>query len=364
MNPSFFPMHNFIFYKQGHLKHQVCLRIIRPRVYAPDNKLILSPSTKRHSSLPPFPTTIHPAPAINVSLHPSAPPSPHTEQHNSEPTHSNDLPIPNPVFAPNLTAPIPHALLIIQPLINNTFQNIKNRVHKVLRPVAPPAPNILNIPLGQHFVQSMSHWRFPEHRLSIVKQDTTTVKSVPSNVQAHIAHSSTNLPLRIYQKSLLLIDMQSSSGAQQENLIATTSNVVPGLATPVFQPTFPYVGSTSLSWSGPQVSAPSPSIPDNASLIRELADAKTSKKNDPLPEWKLAQFNGDPLQLYDQFKSAIDSQSFTDDVKLTYLKTLVAGKSKIATAAFAYCGLMYRDALSTFGTWIWPATGSRKCTLG
>ena len=107
--------------------------------------------------------------------------------------------------------------------------------------------------------------------------------------------------------------MQSPSGAQQENPIATTSNVVPGLATPVFQPTYPY----PLSWSGLQVSAPAPTIPDNASLIRELADAITSKKNDPLPEWKLAQFSGDPSQWHDwhgQFKSAIDSQSLTDDL--------------------------------------------------
>ena len=143
--------------------------------------------------------------------------------------------------------------------------------------------------------------------------------------------------------------MQSPLGAQQENLIATT-NVVPGLATPVFQPTYPYVGPTPLSWSGPQVSAAAPPIPDNASLIRELADAITSKRNDPLPEWKLAEFNGDPLkwhEWYGQFKSAIDSQLLTDDVKLTYLKTLVTGKAKIAIAEFAYCGLMYKDALRT-----------------
>ena len=141
--------------------------------------------------------------------------------------------------------------------------------------------------------------------------------------------------------------MQSPSGAQQENLIATTSNVVPGLATPVFQPTYPYVGPTPLSWSGPQVSAPAPPIPDNASLIRELADAIKSKNNDPLPEWKLAEFNGDPIkwhEWYGQFKSAIDSQSLTE---LTYLKTLVNGKEKIAIAEFAYCGLMYKDALRT-----------------
>ena len=303
-----------------------------------------------NATLHPFPTTNHPAPVINVPLHPSAPASPNTQQHKSEPAHSNDLPILNPVFAPNLTAPIPHAHLINQPLVNNSFQNSTNRVHKVVRSVAPPFPNKPNIPLGQSFVPNMSHWRFPQHRLSLVNQDITTVKHVAPNVQAHIAPSITNFPQQIYSNSPLLIDMQSPSGTQQENPIATSSYIVPGLATPVFQPTNPYVGPTPLSWSGPQVSARAPSIADKALLIRELADAITSKKNDPLPEWKLAQYNGDPLQWhewYGQFKSAIDSQSLTDDVKLTCLKTLVTGKAKIANAGFAYCGLMYKDALRT-----------------
>ena len=37
----------------------------------------------------------------------------------------------------------------------------------------------------------------------------------------------------------------------------------------------------------------------------------------------------------------------TDDVKLTYLKTHVTGKAKTAIAEFAYCGVMYKDALKT-----------------
>ena len=193
-----------------------------------------------NATLPPFPTTNHPAPAINVPLHPSAPPSPNTQQHNTEPAHPNDLSIPNPVFAPNLTAPIPHAHLDNQPLVK-TFQNNNNRVHKVVRSIAPPVPNMPNIPLGQNFVPNMSHWRFPQHRPSIFNQDTTTVNSLPPNVHAHIAPSSTYVPPRFYHNSPPLIDMQSPLGAQQENLIATT-NVVPGLATPVFQPIYPMLG--------------------------------------------------------------------------------------------------------------------------
>ena len=283
-------------------------------------------------------------------MHPSAPPSPNTQQHISKPAHHNSHPIPNPVFAPNLTAPIPHAPLINQPPAHNNFQNNTSQVHKVVRSVAPRFPNMPNIPFGQNFLPNMSHWRFPQHRPSLVNQDATTLNNVAPNVQVHIATSVTNFPQQIYSNSPLLIDMLSPSGTHQENPIAITSNIVPGLATPVFQPTYPYVGSTPLSLSGPQVSAPAPSIPDNASLIRELADAITSKRNDPLPEWKLAEFNGDPLkwnEWYDQFKSAIDSQPLTDYFKLAYFKTLVTGKGKIAIAEFAYCGLMYKNALRT-----------------
>ena len=64
----------------------------------------------------------------------------------------------------------------------------------------------------------------------------------------------------------------------------------------------------------------------------------------------MSQYNGDALQwqeLFGQFKSAIDAQSLTDDVKLTYLKTLVTGRAKTPIAEFAYYGVMYKDALKT-----------------
>ena len=76
--------------------------------------------------------------------------------------------------------------------------------------------------------------------------------------------------------------------------------------------------------------------------------ASTTK--DHLPEWKLAQYNGDSIQWHEWFgqcKSAIDSAPLTDDVKLTYLKTLVTGKAETAIADFAYCGKMYRNARKT-----------------
>ena len=65
----------------------------------------------------------------------------------------------------------------------------------------------------------------------------------------------------------------------------------------------------------------------------------------------MSQYNGDPIQWHEwfgHFKSAIDSAQLSDDVKLTYMKTLVTGKAKVAIAELAYCGAIHKDALKTF----------------
>ena len=69
-----------------------------------------------------------------------------------------------------------------------------------------------------------------------------------------------------------------------------------------------------------------------------------------MPERKLSCFDGNPLDWFEwfgQFKSANDSSHLSNDVKLTYLKTLVSGKAKAAIQQFAYCGTMYDEALRT-----------------
>ena len=131
--------------------------------------------------------------------------------------------------------------------------------------------------------------------------------------------------------------MQPTAG-----VTSTTNCSVPQTVT-----TFPSVTAPPFvpasSFTLPQPSA-------NSFTLQDLAQILTSTKKDHLPGWKLAQFNGDPLQWHEwfgQFKSAIDSSPLTDDVKLTYQKTLVTGKAKTAIAEFAYCGTMYKYALKT-----------------
>ena len=83
---------------------------------------------------------------------------------------------------------------------------------------------------------------------------------------------------------------------------------------------------------------------------QDLAEILTLSQKGPLPEWKLSSFDGNLLQWpewFGQFKSAIDAKVLSDDVKLTYPKTLVPGKAKNAIAEFAYSGVFYKDALKT-----------------
>ena len=99
----------------------------------------------------------------------------------------------------------------------------------------------------------------------------------------------------------------------------------------------------------PHPTPPAPAA-EKISLIKALADVIITKRKDPLPETKLSQISGDPVQWrewYGQFESAIYSQSLTHDVKLTYLKSLITGKTKTATAEFAYRDAIYRDAHRT-----------------
>ena len=196
-------------------------------------------------------------------------------------------------------------------------------------------------------------WRFPQNNPTNVNEATNNA-TVFNIIQPTLPPSTAN-PTSIHP--ILQINAQqnpnSNHGANCSipvNPFSTTTNIAPLFITPVIHPTYGHTAPIPLCWGGPPHPTPLAPVSENASLIKAFTDALTSKRNDPLPEWKLSQYNGDPLQWhewYGQFKSAIDSQSLTDVVKLTYLKTLVTGKAKTAIAEFAYCGAMYKDALRT-----------------
>ena len=180
--------------------------------------------------------------------------------------------------------------------------------------------------------------------------NNTTVFNIQPNLPASTANPAISHPILQLNAQQNPNSNHAANCSIPVNPFSTTTNIAPPFVKPVIHPTYGHTAPIPLCWGGPPHPKPAAPASENASLIKALTDALTSKRNDPLPERKLSQYNGVPLQWqewYGQFKSAIDSQSLTDDVKLTYLKTLVTGKAKTAIAEFTYCGAMYKDALMT-----------------
>ena len=206
--------------------------------------------------------------------------------------------------------------------------------------IASPQPNpIVTLPMN-HVLPNLSAWSFP-----VVK--TAQHSTVTSVVPLPTATLPTTTPANNSALSTTPVFPISSGGTvfyvQPTAMVTSTASCcVPQTST-----TFPSVTTPSFVPAS-SFTLPQPSV--NSFTMQDLAQLLSSTKKDHLPEWKLAQFNGDPLQWHEwfgQFKSGIDSSPLTDDVKLTYLKTLVTGKAKTAIAEFAYCGTMYKDALKT-----------------
>ena len=250
--------------------------------------------------------------ANNVNLLPHSPPAPFISSANN--------------FVPQLNHPAP-------PQKNFQPQNFVPITHA---PPAPPDPNV---------------WRFPAavppNALPLVRTSANLYTAQPAPlINPHIStsHRSPHAQAAAGAQNYVTSDFM------QANPFSSSTGTAPTFVTPIIPSTYGATVPNPLCWGSPPHPTPSAPSLDSADLIKQLADAITCKKNDPLPEWKLSQYNGDPLQWHEwfgQFKSAIDAQFLTDDVKLTYLKTLVTGKAKTAIAEFAYCGVMYKDALKT-----------------
>ena len=187
-------------------------------------------------------------------------------------------------------------------------------------------------------------WRFPQNNPTKVNQVTNNTAVYinfqptlpPSTANSAISHSisHTTAPQNFNSN-------HAATCSNHVNPFSSATNIDPPFVKSIIAPMYGHIAPAPLCWGGPLQ-------PENANLFK--AFAITSKRNDPLPEWKLSQYSGGPLQWhewYGQFKSAIDTQSLTDDVKLTYLKTLVTVKAKTVISEFAYCGAMYKDALRT-----------------
>ena len=192
---------------------------------------------------------------------------------------------------------------------------------------------------AHHILPNLSTWTFPNPTVTTAPIATTIPTTAQPTAPTFMALTHTpncatsTVPVTaggtVYYVSPSAVTtpiVYSTSAQQTTSLSPTAATFVPAGTSTTMQPS-----TTGFT-------------------IQDLALLLASTKKDHLPEWKLAQYNGDPIQRYEwfgQFKSAIDSAPLTDDVKLTYLKTLVTGKAKTAIDEFAYCGTMYRHALKT-----------------
>ena len=193
---------------------------------------------------------------------------------------------------------------------------------------------------ASHVLPNLSAWTFPTGPSNppVIVNPVTSSATVFPTVLPATSVASTSSPV-----------IPVTGGGTVYYINPTSLATVPAPSSAPVSTTFPAVPSTAT----PLATPPSVNVPQPATTsftVQDLAQLLASSKRDHLPEWKLAQYSGDPLQWhkwFGHFKSAIDSAPLTDDVKLTYLKTLVSGKAKTAIAEFAYCGTMYKDALKT-----------------
>ena len=183
--------------------------------------------------------------ANNVNLLPHSPPAPFiSSANNIVPQLIHPAP-PQKSFQPQNVVPITHA------------------------PPAPPDPNV---------------WRFPAAvPLVRTSANLNTVQPAPL-INPHIttSHRSSHVQAAAVPQNYVTSDFM------QANPFSSSTGIAPTFVTPIIPPTYGATVSKPLCWSGPPHPTPSAPSLDSADLIKQLAEAITCKKNDPLPEWKLS----------------------------------------------------------------------------
>ena len=209
--------------------------------------------------------------------------------------------------------------------------------------VPSPVPRnpTLTVPVN-HILPNLSAWTF----LSLTSNLPTQVSTVLlPNQRYQVTTTSTLLGSTPVPSTPVMPVTCSGTIYYVPPPVNTTSAVVGALT----QPTSLLPSAIAASFVPPPVTTVPPTS-STCFTLPEVAQPLAPTKKDHLPQWKLSWYNGNPVQWHEWFglfKSAIDSSSLSDDVNLTYLKTLVAEKAKIAIAEFAYCEAMYKDALKT-----------------
>ena len=263
-------------------------------------------------------------------------------------TPTNTLHVPTALkVAPSTNSPtgVP-GVAVLSLTVPMTSSTTSTRIINTPNQTAPQQPSLLINPTASvpvsHILPNLSAWTFPTVTTNPPTQLETPLQTSQPTITATATTSIgsapvTTMPVMPVTHGGIVFYVPSSA--------VTVPTPIPTIVQP--SSSFPSATAAPFLPSGPSaVLQPSPTH----FSLQDVAQLLASTKKDHLPEWKLSEYNGDPIHWHEwfgQFKSAIDSAQLSDDVKLTYLKTLVTGKAKVAIAEFAFCGAMYKDALKT-----------------
>ena len=196
-------------------------------------------------------------------------------------------------------------------------------------------------------------WRFPLNKppnVNPLSFDATVLNNFQPRLPPSTANPTISHTISESTASQNANSNHAATCSNHVNPFSTATNIDLFFVTQFIPPMYCHTAPAPFCWDGPP--HPTPPVPasENASLIKALTDALTTRRMTRYPTGSCPNTKGIPYsgtKWYGQFKSAIDSHSLTDDVKSTYLQTPVTGKAKTDIAEFAYCCAMYKDALKT-----------------
>ena len=246
---------------------------------------------------------------------------PHNPQQQNPPqsniTHQTQIPIahsphkvppplnpllnPTPVIPPQqlfnprppvIPLPIPASTATYLPVPNIPQQNFVQSPQTRL----VPCPTAQKPPLNCNL--DLNLWSFPQYKPPNANQATNNA-TIFKNVQPYLPPSTANPAIGYATLQMSAQHNPNSNYADNcsipVNPFSTTTNIAPPFVTSVIHPTYGHTAPIPLCWGGPQHPTPPAPASENASLIKAFTDALSSKRNDPLSEWKLSQYSGDPL---------------------------------------------------------------------
>ena len=239
----------------------------------------------------------------------------------TQPQPSIFEPLENSNVVPPIAAAFPNFQMPVhqQPVVTSLTSHLSNAIASPAAHVAPTGPKF---------------------------QFSAPLENVPSQVQAPVPSNVNIGGTAFYAPASTMWAPTMPNLVPRPSVLQHATN--PGV--PIFPNHVPtssvHQPASNLNFAAPCLQTPSQN--GNGLSPADVAKLIAATRKEPLPEWKLPEFSGDPLQWpewFGQFKSAVDSATWTDAAKTTYLKTLVTGKAKAVIEGFAYCGDMYQEAL-------------------